>query len=472
MPDIIIDDRDIQGNSLAGFNKDHQTFLLVQFRDAPSTRAWLSTVVPRISPLAEVQDFNNLRRSMIARLGRAPRSLAVSWINIALSARGVDMLKLKGDDPLEDDAFTVGLAGGRAEFLGDPPKRADWKFGGTDKTSADALVIVASDAAPHLRTVVRELRDGIKAANLKLLYTQKGHTLDGDLRGHEHFGFRDGIAQPVVRGLTQPPKPGEPRIWPGQFVLGLPRQDDADPDQPLDPLPCPDWAKNGSYVVIRRLRQDIEGFWQHMKDEAARIGAGPEFPGIDCTRLASMLVGRWPSGAPFVLTPTSDNPDLALSNDFGFGDADPFPPVCPFAAHIRKVNPRRDPVEGGGPSSTLTRRFLRRGVPYTDSPTDRGLIFVSYQSSIQNQFEFVSRQWASNDVLPVSPPGDGTISGFDPIIGQNDENNRERSTMLFGPAGTAVEVKLPRDFVTPTGGGYFFAPSISTLRRWSTGNDG
>jgi Dyp-type peroxidase family len=466
MPDTAIAGHDIQGNSLAGFNKDHQTFLLVRFRDAPSARTWLKILVPRLSPLSEVQDFNNLRRSMIARLGREPRSLAVSWINIALSARGVDLLKLRGDDPLDDDAFTIGLAGGRSELLGDPPNLGEWKFGGSDKTCADALVIVASDSAPHLRTVVRELRSGIKAANLKLLYTQQGHTLEDDLRGHEHFGFRDGISQPAVRGLMQSPKPGQPVIWPGQFVLGLPRQDDADPDQPLDPLPCPDWAKNGSFVVIRRLRQDVEGFWQHMKDEAARIAAGPEFAGIDHTRLASMLVGRWPSGAPFVLSPTSDDPELALSNDFGFGDSDPFPPVCPFAAHIRKVNPRNDPVEGGGPRSTLTRRFLRRGIPYSDSPADRGLIFVSYQSSIQNQFEFVSRQWASRQDLPVVPPGG--VSGFDPIIGQNANGNRGRSAMLFNQAGAAVEIKLPRDFVIPTGGGYFFAPSISTLRRWST----
>lgn len=79
-----IDADDIQGNSLAGFNKDHQAFLLVRIRDAAGARAWLRTLVPRVSPLSEVQSFNELRRSMIARLGREPRSLAVTWINLAI----------------------------------------------------------------------------------------------------------------------------------------------------------------------------------------------------------------------------------------------------------------------------------------------------------------------------------------------------------------------------------------------------
>ena len=174
--------------------------------------------------------------------------------DVALSARGIGVVTHAGDEPLDDDAFQVGLSGGRSEFLGDPPDRREWKFGGTEATSADVLVIVASDSATHLRTVVRELRAGIKAAKQKLLFVQEGHVLDGDLKGHEHFGFRDGVSQPGVRGLGQP-KPGQPMIWPGQFVLGLPRQDDADPEHPLDPLPCPDWAKNGSFVVLRRLRQ-------------------------------------------------------------------------------------------------------------------------------------------------------------------------------------------------------------------------
>src|SRR5215470_3845970 len=182
VPDPVIAVEDIQGNSLAGFSKDHQTFLLVRMRDAASARTWLGTIVPRISPLSDVKSFNDLRRSMIARLGREPRSLAVTWINIAFSARGIELLKQPGDEALEDDAFNVGLAGGRSQLLGDPPDRSEWKFGGTDSTSADVLVIAASDSAPHLRTVIRELKVGIKAAKQKILFVQEGHTLDGDLK--------------------------------------------------------------------------------------------------------------------------------------------------------------------------------------------------------------------------------------------------------------------------------------------------
>jgi hypothetical protein len=67
----------------------------------------------------------------------------------------------------------------------------------------------------------------------------------------------------------------------------------------------------------------------------------------------------------------------------------------------------------------------------------------------------------------VVPPGGG-VSGFDAVIGQNGDGGRERESILFTAGGAAMAVTLPRDFVTLTGGGYFFAPSISTLRRWSS----
>jgi hypothetical protein len=51
-----------------------------------------------------------------------------------------------------------------------------------------------------------------------------------------------------------------------------------------------------------------------------------------------MVAGRtkiWMSLFRTFLLWARENPDLALSNDFAFGDSDKFPPVSPFAAHFR-----------------------------------------------------------------------------------------------------------------------------------------
>jgi hypothetical protein len=69
---------------------------------------------------------------------------------------------------------------------------------------------------------------------------------------------------------------------------------------------------------------------------------------------------------------------------------------CPFASHIRKCGPRDD-----HPFYTK-HLMLRRGIPYGPltkneekaggvSQTERGLLFVSYQSNIKNGFHTVQK---------------------------------------------------------------------------------
>ena len=48
-------------------------------------------------------------------------------------------------------------------------------------------------------------------------------------------------------------------------------------------------------------------FWSFATTQAAALGLSPE-------HFASMLVGRWPSGAPLMRTPTADAPMLAADN--------------------------------------------------------------------------------------------------------------------------------------------------------------
>jgi deferrochelatase/peroxidase EfeB len=127
----------------------------------------------------------------------------------------------------------------------------------------------------------------------------------------------------------------------------------------------------------------------------------------------------------------------------------------------------------GASRASLDRRILRRGLPYgktlDEDPDndDRGLLFVSYQTSIERQFEFLNNRWMGSPVNPRAP------SGHDLLVGQNGQpgENRLRRCIVFGssddptkPPPTA-EIVAERDFVVPTGGGYFFSPSISALHE-------
>src|SRR5262249_9398078 len=124
-------------------------------------------------------------------------------------------------------------------------------------------------------------------------------------RGHEHFGFRDGVSQPGIRGLTarQNPAdgnqglPGQDLLWPGQFVFGYPAQDDED-DKAKGPEPVMayPWMRNGAYMVFRRLEQKVPEFRKFVTDQSAHLG-------VDAELLAARMVGRWRSGAPLELVP-------------------------------------------------------------------------------------------------------------------------------------------------------------------------
>jgi len=121
--------------------------------------------------------------------------------------------------------------------------------------------------------------------------------------------------------------------------------------------------------------------------------------------------------------------------------ADPAGNTCPWAAHIRKVNTRDSGSDTGGRDSTYSRRLLRVGVPFGDplkvryaekkndpAKGNRGLLFLSIQSSIEDQFEFLTARWMGDPTRPKSP------AGHDLLVGQNDAygENRVRKCFIFG----------------------------------------
>jgi Dyp-type peroxidase family len=505
--------KDIQGNIVPGFNKDHQHFLFYKIRAAKAAKEWVRWLAPRIASMDEVLTFVKAHRALRLKQGVKEPGPKATWINVAFSHTAIR--KLAGKDQAAEFgelSFRDGLAK-RSTNLGDPTDpgarghRDNWVVGGSDN-EADILVIVAGDDPDDLAKTVDAVKERALQARATLLFEQRGDTLPAPLRGHEHFGFKDGISQPGIRGrVSSAPrdfitpryvrardphgdifaKPGQVLVWPGQFLLGERSQDT---ESMTASVPggknFPKWARRGSYVVCRRLLQDVPAFLEFVATAAKAVG-------MPKVRFASMLVGRWPSGAPIMRAPAKDDPALAgdefANNHFLFDDdtrasrlrsipgyaGDDYPParadvlgsVCPHFAHIRKVNPRDGATDLGKPADGLLRMILRRGIPFgppligVEKPApelveqERGLMFLCYGTSIEDQFEFLTRRWSNSPIQP-------NLGGHDPLVGQEGREPRARF-IDFPTADGPHRLHLKREWVTVTGGGYFFAPPISAL---------
>jgi deferrochelatase/peroxidase EfeB len=390
---------------------------------------------------------------------------AAAWCNLAFSFAGLRALAPDAAE-LGPGAFAEGMRA-RGGLLGDRHGE------GAREEEPHLLLLAASDEPKALDHLLAELTHG--ATGLRARWRERGidpgaASGEAALIGHEHFGFEDGVSQPAVRGLvdgrlvvprtveadddpnaTEYARPGEALVWPGEFVLGYPRQSPRHARLPLPPDRCaPWWTRNGSFLVYRKLRQDVLAFRKFAAAQAARLK-------LDAEQVQAMMVGRWPDGSSLETHPHA--PGGAPDNGFGYG-GDPAGARCPIAAHARQVNPRDATSESGGPTVTLTHRLLRRGIPYGaplapgaahDDGTHRGLLFLCYQASIERQFEFLMANWLNDPHRPAGP------CGVDLLVGQVAGGPRR------GRIGRA-EVETGERFVIPEGGGYFFSPSLSAIR--------
>jgi Dyp-type peroxidase family len=466
-----LDDHEIQGHVLAGFKKPHQWLIGFDIVDVAAARRWLGQLAPALATLAQVAAHNHDHHE--ARRGRGQRPAQATWLSLALSFRG--LLQLRPDArELLSPAFQQGVAA-----------RGVWPSARPNAGEPHLLIVVAADEVAGLgKSLLGDaatIRDPATATarGLRLVFFHAGENRDG----REHFGFADGVSQPGVRGtlpsrgqapltprtiawdgdatdarfreINEPElaAPGQPLVWPGEFVLGYPAQDPRHPRRPqATVLAAPWWARNGSFAVYLRFRQDVAAFRQFVAAEAARLGLDPAL-------VAARLIGRWPSGAPLVRRPNAD--DGVPANHFGYADpvgtieavdgqvsdgsaGDVRGAACPFSAHIRKVNPRDEATEEGASARSLKRRILRRGISYgppweQDKNGDRGILFLAFQASLEEQFEVLYRDWILDDSRPAGPGGpDLLVTGG-------------------GPGA-------PRRFVELVEGGYFFMPAISAVR--------
>jgi len=280
----------IQGNILGGFNKDFQTFLFLHFSDPVKGRAWLANMAPEIATSEEVVAFNTLFKQANRRRRHEYGILKATWTNLAFTASGLKALGTPaGEISTLSSAFQAGMKARAATPFTTPPfgpaslgdvgesDPSNW-ISPLGSTNVHAILHVASDSPADLdTTVARYVQNFGFNGTVHLLFTQVGRVRQ-DEPGHEHFGFKDGISQPGIRGLDTPHagaanegNPGQKLIWAGNFVLGYPTQIDGPdtvnntPHVPNpDPGPVsqsgPAWTADGSYLVFRRLQQDVAGF--------------------------------------------------------------------------------------------------------------------------------------------------------------------------------------------------------------------
>jgi Dyp-type peroxidase family len=434
---------DIQGGVLRGYAHRCADYRLVRFEGDPgAARAWLARVADAVT---SAEPWT-----------RGKPMLAV---NVALTAPGLQHLGV-GLDGFAGE-FVGGMAA-RADRLGDTGHCAPdgWEEGLGGTGEGHALVWVHGRQAAPTDARADELLDGLPG---RVVFAQDTAMLPF---GREHFGFSDGFAQPSVASSGQENRPGEGvplrfgrwrLLKPGELVLGY-----EDEDGLLPPAPPGVLGRNGTYMVLRKLRQDVAAWKAWVARTAGEHVAGNE------DWLAAQVVGRWPDGTPLELVPGPKQDrtitDLHELNAFRFARGSGEAPFCPAGAHIRRTNPR-DGLSGGA-ARTRRHRIVRRGMPYgpphhgeEDDGVDRGLLFACFNASIARQFEVVQSWMAGGNVFGLGPhdrdvlagAGDGsggfTLRGVPPA-------------RVPGPGRPLVAVR---------GGEYLFLPSLSGLRAIAAG---
>ncbi|MBZ4421848.1 Dyp-type peroxidase [Myxococcus sp. RHST-1-4] len=370
-----------------------------------------------------------------------------------------------------------------------------WQLGGT-RFEDDLHVLLMLYAADEARMDELLHHHAMLAGQqgLREVHVQRGlrRHEPGDPPGYfrDHFGFLDGLSQPRIEGFKDPA--GHPRDYDrpvkrGEFILGHPNEYAEYPLSPCVPehlgaareLPGSpghagwrDLGHNGSYLVLRKLEQDVEAFNGFLATNASLAPEGK--PEDQREWLAAKLVGRWRNGAPLTaakrcplhrLLPFLSRREKArpprvsrsgpkdVDNGFLYARDDPHGYGCPVTAHARRCNPRDALPPSRRVSRQVTRRhrLLRRGFNYEDG-SGRGLLFIALNTSLGRQFEFVQRSWVHFDQLQ------GVEGAEDPLSG--DGGGR-----LVIPQRPVRQCMADlRRFVTTRGGGYFFLPSLKALR--------
>jgi Dyp-type peroxidase family len=394
--------KDIQGNILKGHARDHVTLLFFTFNpeNVNEAKTWLHT-------FGTTQLTTAAKQKEQAQLYHAKKEQTL-FFGLYLSASCYNYLGL---DPKKPNDFQLGKAMTDASVMADleDPSVSKWEENWQKPIHGCVLMAYGdyNDDRTKLDLMAQSIKNDLDA--IGYCFLQKGDSLKKENINIEHFGYADGISQPLffVEQLDAK-SPNSFSTWHPMALLNLALVPD-------------NFNSFGSYWVFRKLEQNVKAF----KENEAEIAKSQGLVGKAGDIVGARIVGRYENGMPIAVSEEDDAikgvpipPDeISQINNFNY----PAGSRCPVHAHIRKVNKRTKDFP----------RIVRRGIPYDERlnkedklPTKGvGLLFQCFQSNIENQFEAIQK--VAND------------DPKDLVIGCPEDNK----------------------YVKLKGGGYFFAPS-------------
>jgi Dyp-type peroxidase family len=335
-------------------------------------------------------------------------------------------------------------------------------------TDIHVLVQLAAHTDEDLMTATEGVRaTAAQTGVIELSATpHEGETIDGCLlgKGRLHFGYRDGISQPTVAWSDDVKDSDHVNFR--HFVLGYSTPDiSSSPkvvgSRPTSSKQATDLVRDGSYAVFKWIYQDVATFNRFLETEGPKFA--PDRPAAEAQELlAAKLMGRWRDGTPLVLSPGSASADLASRNDFSYSALDPQGARCPFAAHIRVVNPRDQPLNAA--EFGFVPRVIRRGTPFgppLDGTTDdgqlRGLVGMFLCASISAQIYKLTAWMKRTDFSPAFT----NSAGQDPLA--NRDCPGASATFEIATETGKRTITLTR-FTRTLGTAFFLIPGLSGLR--------
>ncbi len=487
---------DLQGLLRYGHGALKDTcFLLLNITDVDAAKQWLNT-----APVTSATQTKN------------PPNTA---LQIAFSVEGLRTLGLN-ESVIEEfsDEFIIGMSGNesRSRRLGDVGANApeQWDWGGDSTQVPHVLLLFYAR-----KNKIDNWRKTVENNIFSKAFQQLSQLPTLDIGNIEPFGFKDGISQPKIDWQSKQSTDLHDRerysnlLAAGEVVLGYPNEYGLYTARPLinpqldsiaaslpdaeDQPTLKDFGRNGTYLVLRQLAQDVPGFWQFIDKKTGSVPEKRE-------QLAASMVGRERNGTPLApLTPPvpahiPGTPWPDQNNHFTY-DLDPRGSKCPIGAHIRRSNPRTGDLPSGitgfisrlmkilgfGQShleedlvaSSRFHRLLRRGRAYGSVLTpeqavkpnaevaERGLQFICLTGNILRQFEFVQNAWS------MSSQFSGLQQESDPLLGNRQPLKSGDDTDQFNrpdPAGPKLKTCHLPQFVTVRGGGYFFMPGLRAIK--------